>query len=68
MWTKYSYVCTSCDSLIEITSHKSPVLDPGCICGLDTFVARTALEPEQLAPVISVTSNGVVKIDSNPYN
>jgi len=68
MWTKYSYVCTDCDSLIEVTSYKSPVLDPGCICGLDTFVTQTALEPEQLAPVISVTSNGVVKINTNPYN
>jgi hypothetical protein len=67
-WTKYSYVCTSCDSLIEVTSNAVPVLDPGCVCGLDTFVVRTALEPEQLAPVISVTSNGVVKINTNPYN
>ena len=68
MWTKYSYVCTDCDSLIEVTALKDPVLDPGCVCGLDTFVVRTAKEPEQLAPVISLTSTGVVKINSNPYN
>ncbi len=67
-WTKYSYVCTDCDSLIEVTTSTVPVMDPGCVCGLDTFVTRTALEPEQLAPVISVTSNGVVKINTNPYN
>jgi hypothetical protein len=67
-WTKYSYVCTSCDSLIEVTSNAVPVLDPGCVCGLDTFVVRTAQEPEQLAPVMSITSSKVVKINTNPYN
>ena len=68
MWSKYSYVCTDCDSLIEITTHTLPLLDPGCVCGLDTFVVRTAQEPEQLAPVMSITSNQVVKINTNPYN
>ena len=68
MWTKYSYTCTDCDCLIEITTNTTPVMDPGCVCGLDTFVVRTAVEPEQLAPVISLTSTGVVKINSNPYN
>ena len=67
-WTKYSYLCTDCDSLIEVTTNTAPVMDPGCICGLDTFVIRTGLDPEQLAPVISLTSTGVVKINSNPYN
>jgi hypothetical protein len=68
MWTKYSYVCTDCDSLIEVTSSAVPLLDPGCVCGLDTFVVRTAQEPEQLAPVMSITPSQVVKINSNPYN
>ena len=68
MWTKYSYVCTSCDCLIEVTTNAVPVMDPGCVCGVDTFVTRTAIEPEQLAPVMSITPSGVVKINSNPYN
>ena len=68
MWTKYSYICTDCDSLIEVTTNTPPVMDPGCICGLDTFVTRTAMEFEQMAPVISITPSGVVKINSNPYN
>lgn len=68
MWTKYSYVCTNCDCLIEVTTDKSPAMDPGCICGLDTFVTRTAVEPEQMPPVISITPSNVVKINSNPYN
>lgn len=68
MWTKYSYVCTDCDSLIEVTSKYEPALDPACICSHDTWVTRTALEPEQLAPVMSITPTGIVKINSNPYN
>ena len=67
-WTKYSYVCTDCDSLIEVTTQAKPVIDPACICNPSTYVVRTALEPEQLAPVISLTPTGVVKINSNPYN
>ena len=68
MWTKYSYVCTDCDSLIEIISNKTPKMDPGCVCGIDTFVTRTAVEPEQLPPVISITPKNLVKINTNPYN
>jgi hypothetical protein len=68
IWTKYSYVCTECDSLIEITTNTLPVMDPGCICGLDTFVTRTAIEPEQMPPVMSITPIGLVKINTNPYN
>jgi hypothetical protein len=68
MWTKYSYVCTDCDSLIEVTTDKTPAMDPGCVCGLDTFVTRTALEPAVQPTVTSITPTRVVKIDSNPYN
>jgi hypothetical protein len=68
MWTKYSYVCTDCDSLIEVISNKTRKMDPGCVCGIDTFVTRTAVEPEQLPPVISITPKNLVKINSNPYN
>jgi hypothetical protein len=68
MWTKYSYLCTECDSLIEVITNKTPKMDPGCVCGIDTFVTRTAVEPEQMAPVISITPSNLVKINSNPYN
>lgn len=68
MWTKYSYVCIDCDSLIEVTTNKDPVLDPGCVCGLDTFVTRTAQEPTVMPIVTSITPSKVVKINSNPYN
>lgn len=68
MWTKYSYVCTQCDSLIQITTNTKPVMDPGCICGLDTFVTRIALEPMVHPDVMHITPTEVVKINTNPYN
>ena len=68
MWTKYSYVCTDCDSLIEVTTQAKPVIDPACICNPSTYVVRTALEPERLKPVTSITPSQVVKINTNPYN
>ena len=68
MWTKYSYVCTDCDALMEVITSKVPNHDPACVCSLDTFVVRTAVEPEQLPPVISITPKNLVKINSNPYN
>ena len=68
MWTKYSYVCTDCDALMEVITNKTPNHDPACVCSLDTFVVRTAVEPEQMAPVISITPSNVVKINTNPYN
>lgn len=68
MWTKYSYVCTDCDSLIEVTTQAKPIIDPACICNPSTYVVRTALDPEQNAPVMSITPSNVVKINSNPYN
>ena len=33
MWTKYDYLCTNCDALIEVTSQGKPALDADCICG-----------------------------------
>ena len=34
VWTKYDYVCTHCDALIEITAKTKPQLDPDCTCGI----------------------------------
>jgi hypothetical protein len=67
-WTKYSYVCTNCDALIEVTTNVAPVIDPACICNPSTYVVRTALEPTVQPIVMSITPTQVVKINSNPYN
>ena len=68
MWTKYSYVCTDCDALIEVTSNVKPIIDPACICNASTYVVRTAIEPEVVPNVTSITPSNVVKINTNPYN
>ena len=68
MWTKYSYVCTNCDSLIEVTSQNEPSFDPACTCEFQTFVTLTALESTVMPDVMSITPSNVVKINTNPYN
>ena len=71
MWTKYDYLCTDCDALIEITACADKVLDPACICGGLGIVILLS-ESDGNAPihtdVSKVTPRTVVKIDSNPYN
>jgi hypothetical protein len=67
MWTKYSYVCTICDALIEITTQVSPEENAHCTCSRGAWVTRTAQEPMVQPNVISFTSKGVVKINTNPY-
>ena len=66
MWTKYDYLCTNCDALIEVTALEIARVDPDCICGRG-MVIRIGLSPA-FQPVIEVTPPEVVKINSNPYN
>jgi hypothetical protein len=63
MWTKYSYVCTNCDALIEITTLLEPEENASCTCSIGAWVTRTNVER-----VAEVTPNQVVKINTNPYN
>ena len=71
MWTKYDYLCTDCDALIEITACADKVLDPACICGglgIVILLSQGDGAGPLLEPVTKVTPRTVVKIDSNPYN
>jgi hypothetical protein len=63
MWTKYSYVCTNCDALIEITTLADPQENASCTCKRGAWVTRTNVET-----VAEVTPRPLVKINSNPYN
>ena len=63
MWTKYSYVCTNCDALIEITTLAIPEENASCTCMRGAWVTRTNVEH-----VIEVTPPKLVKINTNPYN
>ena len=70
-WTKYDYLCTDCDALIEITACVDKVLDPACICGGYGIVILLG-ESDGNAPIITdvskVTPSKLVKINTNPYN
>ena len=79
MWTKFTYLCTDCDALIEITASVEPHIDPACICHASSHVillskwdATVTHVDEDLTPdyepVIKVTPPQVVKINTNPYN
>ena len=68
MWTKYDYLCTNCDALIEVTALEIPRVDPDCICGRGMVISiglSPAFQPEQ--DVMSITPTEVVKINTNPY-
>jgi hypothetical protein len=71
MWTKYDYLCTDCDALIEITACADKVLDPACICAGQGVVILLSESPGAgplLEDVMKVTPSKVVKINTNPYN
>ena len=69
MWTKYDYVCSDCDALIEITTLDNIREWRGwCPCGSANIInisVRDATVPDD---VTSITAPQVVKINTNPYN
>jgi DNA-directed RNA polymerase subunit RPC12/RpoP len=71
MWSKYDYVCSDCDALIEITTLENIRDWRGwCPCGSANIVNIGVSDGN--APIITDVSNitptQVVKINSNPYN
>jgi hypothetical protein len=71
MWTKYDYLCTDCDALMEITTLVNIREWRGwCPCGSANIInigVSDAFIPSTY-DVSKVTPTQVVKIDSNPYN
>jgi len=68
MWTKYSYVCTDCDALVEITIRSSTAPNPECtedgmLLTLIGWVDATVPDND----VTDITPSNVVKINTNPY-
>jgi DNA-directed RNA polymerase subunit RPC12/RpoP len=67
MWTKYDYVCSDCDALIEITTLENIREWRGwCPCGSANIINISVTDGN--APVIDITPRGLVKINTNPYN
>lgn len=69
-WTKYDYLCTDCDALIEITTLKNIREWRGwCSCGSANVISigySDASRHEE--PVTNITPKRLVKINTNPYN
>jgi len=75
MWTKYDYLCTDCDALMEITTLVDIKQWRGwCSCGSANIINigvtdATVYEGDSLKQyVTSITPTGLVKINTNPYN
>ena len=71
-WTKYDYLCTDCDALIEITTLVDLRRDQysSCPCGSNKAISIGVSDGNAplMEPVMKVTPPQVVKINSNPYN
>jgi hypothetical protein len=70
-WTKYDYLCTDCDALIEITTLVNIREWRGwCSCGSANIINIGVSDGN--APIITdvskITPTQVVKINSNLYN
>lgn len=69
MWNRYTYVCSYCDALIEITSEVIPVVDPICIC--NTAIVPTYLGQEDATlpeDVTDITPEILARTNPNLYN
>ena len=62
MWIKYDYLCTNCDTLLEITTLHQDIEDPYCVCA-ESSVTRinkfdvTELTDEHLEFVLPLDYN-----------
>jgi hypothetical protein len=65
MWTKHEFLCTECDTLMEITTYwKDQFINtPQCPCPHQAVIRINKYD----ATVADITSPEVVKINSNPY-
>ena len=70
MWTKYDYLCTDCDALIEITTLVDIRRDEYASCPCGSNKAINIGVSDGNAPIITdvskVTPRGLVKINTNP--
>jgi DNA-directed RNA polymerase subunit RPC12/RpoP len=70
MWDKYTYVCTDCDALIEITTLENIRQWRGwCPCGSANIIKISVMDATVSdQDVTYITEPKLVKINTNPYN
>lgn len=75
-WTKHEYLCTECDTLMEITTYWNDgyVPIPACPCPHQAIIKLSqhklpgSVFESQHSNVSGITAKPLVKINSNPYN
>jgi hypothetical protein len=75
-WTKHEFLCTECDTLMEITTYWKDeyIATPICPCPhqaivkLNTHKLPGSIFASHHSDVTSITPTPLVKINSNPYN
>jgi hypothetical protein len=68
MWTKYDYVCSDCDALIEITTLDNIREWRGwCSCGSPNLINISVMDATVPDDVTYITPPKLVKINTNPY-
>lgn len=75
-WIKYEWLCTECDSLMELSTYwkEEYVNTPVCPCphqaiiGIGRHVLESSSNVSYHSDVTSITPTPLVKINSNPYN
>lgn len=75
-WIKYEWLCTECDTLMELSTYwiEEYVPIPACPCPHQAIIriGKHVLESSSFvsyhSDVTSITPTRVVKINSNPYN
>jgi hypothetical protein len=69
MWTKYDYLCTDCDALMEITTLQNIREWRGwCSCGSPNLINLGVMDATVSDDVTYITPPKLVKINTNPYN
>ncbi len=48
MWTKYDYLCTHCDSLLEFTTQLDLIMEPDCSCDNPQMIRINRLDVTQI--------------------
>ena len=68
MWTKYDYLCTDCDALMEITTLQNIREWRGwCSCGSPNLINLGVMDATVSDDVTYITPPKLVKINTNPY-
>jgi hypothetical protein len=62
LWVKYESICTTCDSLFEVTSQNALIFEPNCSCSKPNIIRINKYD------VAEVTPPELANTSTCPYN